>query len=106
MNSTNEKQFDDYFPDRSELNIDVIEHHAKMHNLSASDELISFAGAIWAECKTKFEIVNIMDGFQNSYNQEVYQVWAITKFDQRILCGLFYTQQQAKQYIRECKNDD
>ena len=47
----NVKQFGDYFPDQSELSIDVIEHHAKMHNLSASDELISFAGAIWAECK-------------------------------------------------------
>lgn len=54
----------------------------------------------------RYKIINIMDGFQNSYNQAVYQVWAITKFDQRILCGLFYTQQQAKQYIRECKNDD
>ena len=51
----NVKQFGDYFPDQSELSIDVIEHHAKMHNLSASDELISFAGAIWAECKMDME---------------------------------------------------
>ena len=53
-----------------------------------------------------YKIVNILDGFQNSYNQAGYQVWTITKSDQRILCGLFYTQKQAEQYIIERKNDD
>ena len=45
------KEFNDYFPDESELSIDVIKHHAQMHDLPISDMLISFAGSIYAECK-------------------------------------------------------
>jgi hypothetical protein len=45
------KEFNDYFPDQSELSIDVIKHHASMHDLPVDDMLISFAGSIYAECK-------------------------------------------------------
>ena len=45
------KQFNDYFPDQTELNAQVIEHHLAMHDLPVSDLLLSFARSIYAECK-------------------------------------------------------
>ena len=45
------KEFNDYFPDQTELSNEVIKHHLAMHDLPVSDMLMSFARSIYAECK-------------------------------------------------------
>ena len=45
------KEFNDYFPDQTELSNEVIEHYLKMHDIPMSDLVMSFARSIYAECK-------------------------------------------------------
>ena len=49
------KEFNDYFPDQTELSNEVIEHYLAMHDLPVSDLLLSFARSIYAECKRDSE---------------------------------------------------
>jgi hypothetical protein len=50
MNSNQwSKAWGDNFPTEKECPIEVIEHHAQANNLLVSDELISFARAMWNE---------------------------------------------------------
>ena len=49
----------------------------------------------------KFKIINILDGFQNSYKQNAWQVWALHDDGRRNLCGIFETEQHAQDYIQE-----
>jgi hypothetical protein len=47
----------------------------------------------------QFKIINILDGFQNSYKQNAWQVWALHDDGRRNLCGIFETEQHAQDYI-------
>lgn len=47
----------------------------------------------------RYKIVNIMEGFQNSYNEMAWQVWALHDDGRRNLCGIFKTEQHAQEYI-------
>jgi hypothetical protein len=47
----------------------------------------------------RYKIVNIMEGFQNSYNQMAWQVWVITEDNRRMLCNIFRTRKQAREFI-------
>lgn len=49
------KEFNDFYPNQTELSNDVIEHYAKTHDLPVSDLLMSFARSIYAECKRDSE---------------------------------------------------
>ena len=50
LNATEWSQiWGDNFPTEKECPIEVIEHHAQANNLLVSDELISFARAMWNE---------------------------------------------------------
>jgi len=49
----------------------------------------------------QYKIINILDGFQNSYKQNNYQVWALHDDGRRNLCGIFQTKAKAQQYIKE-----
>ena len=49
---------------------------------------------------TEYKIINILDGFQNSYKQNAWQVWALHDDGRRNLCGIFETEQHAQDYIR------
>ena len=50
---------------------------------------------------TEIKIINILDGFQNSYKQNAWQVWALHDDGRRNLCGIFETEQHAQDYIQE-----
>ena len=45
------KEFNDFYPDQTELSKEVIEHYLKMHDLPDSELLLLFARSIYAECK-------------------------------------------------------
>ena len=44
-------EFNDFYPNQTELSTDIIKHHLKTHDLPVSDMLMSFARSIYAECK-------------------------------------------------------
>ena len=45
------KEFNDFYPDQTELSNEVIEHYLAMHDLPDHDILLLFARSIYAECK-------------------------------------------------------
>ena len=53
------KEYNDFYPNETELSNDVIEHHLAMHDLPVSDMLISFARAIYAECRMQNESIDL-----------------------------------------------
>jgi hypothetical protein len=48
-----------------------------------------------------YKIINILEGFQNSYKQNAWQVWALFDDGQRVFCGVFQTKAKAHDYIKE-----
>jgi len=50
---------------------------------------------------TEYKIINIMEGFQNSYKTNNWQVWALHDDGRRNLCGIFQTKAKAQQYIKD-----
>ena len=48
----------------------------------------------------QFKIIDILEGFQNSYNDPQYQVWALHDDGRRNLCGIFETEAKAQDYIK------
>jgi len=65
------------------------------------EELEVYLDELQKEKNMRYKIVNIMEGFQNSYNDPQYQVWALHDDGQRNLCGIFETEQHAQDYIKE-----
>jgi hypothetical protein len=49
----------------------------------------------------RYKIINILDGFQNSYKQNAWQVWALHNDGRRNLCGIFETEQHAQNYKKD-----
>ena len=52
----------------------------------------------------EYKIVDILEGFQNSYNDPQYQLWGITEDNQRMLLGIFRTKKQVENCIKGLKN--
>ena len=63
------------------------------------EELEVYLDELQKEKSMRYKIINIMEGFQNSYKQNAWQVWALHDDGRRNLCGIFETEAKAQEYI-------
>lgn len=54
--------------------------------------------------KSHFKIINVLSGFQNSYDASRWQVWTILDDGRSFLCEICRTKKQAQDYIKNYKN--
>ena len=52
----------------------------------------------------KFKVVNVLSGFQNSYNEPRWQVWTILEDGRSFLCEICKTRKEAQEYIKNYKS--
>jgi hypothetical protein len=53
-----------------------------------------------------YKIVNLYEGFQNSYGDSAFQVWVTTEDNQKSFCGIFKTESKAQEYVKERESQD